>query len=239
MSLFDKYANNYNEGHVKAIKMSGLSIDYLHEYKVIEVYKYLKQLNRDQSELKLLNFGCGTGNSEKYLRKYLPNTRIYSIDISKESVEVAKKQNQNIDNIVFSAFDGLNIPFEEKFDIIFVANIFHHIPRNQHSDVMKNLYNQLSEQGTIFIFELNPINPLTMWVAINNDYKFDKNSRLLSPFYAKKLLIKNGFIDIKRKYTIFFPGFLSFLFPLEKYLKSVPIGAHYFYTAQTHSHKTV
>jgi SAM-dependent methyltransferase len=232
MSLFDKYANNYDEGHVKAIKLSGLSTAFLHEYKVQEVFKYLQSSNQENKELKLLNFGCGTGNSERYLRKYLPNTRIYSIDISEESVEVAKKDNQNIDNIVFSAFDGLNIPFEEKFDIIFVANIFHHIPWNQHSEVMNNLYKQLNCNGIIFLFELNPINPLTMWVAINNDYKFDKNSRLLSPFYAKKLLANSGFMGIKRKYTIFFPGFLSCLFPLEKYLKSVPIGAHYFYTAQ-------
>ena len=73
---------------------------------------------------------------------------------------------------------------------------------------------------------------MTMLVAIQNDYKFDPDANLLTPFYAKKLLNKSGFRSIAINYTIFFPGFLSFFVPLEKYLTWLPFGAHYYYVAK-------
>jgi hypothetical protein len=65
-----------------------------------------------------------------------------------------------------------------------------------------------------------------------NDFKFDKNANALAPFYTRKLLSNVGFSNNKVTYTIFFPQFLSALIPLEKYLRWLPFGAHYFYVAK-------
>lgn len=232
MTVFDKYAENYDEGHVKAVALSGFKPEYFHEYKLKEVLHYLDEHNLSKKKLKLLDFGCGTGSSAKYIKKYLPNLSIYGVDVSKESIRVAKDNTKKIKNVYFAHFDGVNIPFKEKFDIIFIANVFHHIRRDRHEKVLRNIYANLEDNGYLFIFELNPINPLTMLVAIRNDYKFDKNANLLSPFYANKLLRKIGFIRNQIRYTIFFPQFLSFLLPLEKYLYKIPLGAHYYYVAR-------
>ncbi|MFH1824991.1 MAG: class I SAM-dependent methyltransferase [Candidatus Firestonebacteria bacterium] len=231
-AVFDKFADNYDEGHTKAVKASGFSPSYFHEYKVIELFNYLKLIGKEQEKLLLLNYGCGIGSSEKYLKKYFPNLIICSVDISEESIRVAKKENEGLNDVTFKQFDGVNIPFEHEFDIIFIANVFHHIPRKQQIDSMKALNNRLKADGFLIMFELNPINPLTLWVAIQNDYKFDKDSKLLNPLYCRKLLNTSGFRSRTIRFTIFFPAFLSFLKRLEKYLYKLPIGAHYYYIAR-------
>ncbi len=232
MTVFDKYADNYDEGHVKAVAMSGFKPSHFHEYKLKEVLKYLRQNGLANKKLKFLDFGCGTGSSVKYIKKYLPNASVYGVDVSKEEIRVAKENSKNLKNVTFAHFDGLNIPFNVKFDIIFVANVFHHIRRDKHNKTLKNIYDKLTDNGILFIFELNPLNPLTMLVAIKNDYKFDKDANLLNPLYAKKLLRGVGFSNSKIAYTVFFPQFLSALIPFEKYLRKVPFGAHYYYVAK-------
>ena len=232
MSVFDKFAKSYDKGHAKAIKLSGLSTSYFHEYKVKEMFNHLRKLGIENDKLNILNFGCGTGNSEKYLRKYLPNSSIYSVDVSAKSVKTALEDNRDIDNVHFSVFDGHNIPFNENFDVIFIANVFHHIPHREHEIILKNIHQKLKSNGLLFFFELNPLNPLTLWVAFNNDYKFDENAKLLNPLYTYKVLSKSGFTKKNIRYTVFFPGFLSSLIHYEKHLHKLPVGAHYYYIAQ-------
>jgi len=232
MPVFDQYAENYDEGHTKAVAMSGFTPDYFHEYKLKEMVEYLRKEGLADKKLKLLDFGCGIGRSVKYIKKYLPNISIYGIDVSEGEIKVAKRINKNLKNVKFSAFDGVNIPFKETFDIIFIANVFHHIKRTNHNKVMKNISKKLAKNGHLFIFELNPINPLTMWVAIRNDYRFDKDANLLNPYYARDILEKAGFTKNKVRFTIFIPRFLSPLLPLERYLYGLPIGAHYYYISR-------
>lgn len=231
-TVFDKYAETYDEGHVKAVAMSGFKPSYFHEYKLKEMVQYLKKEGLANKKLKLLDFGCGTGSSVKYIKKYLPEFSVYGTDVSAESIKVAKKDNKKLKDVTFAPFDGLTIPFDTKFDIIFVANVFHHIKRSNHKKVIKELYKKLNKNGQLFIFELNPINPLTMLVAIRNDYKFDKDANLLNPYYTQKLLQNTGFAQNQLKFKIFFPQFVSFLIPLEKYLYNLPLGAHYYYISK-------
>jgi hypothetical protein len=101
-----------------------------------------------------------------------------------------------------------------------------------HKKVMKNIFTNLARNGHLFIFELNPLNPLTLYVMYKNDFKFDKTSNALDPFYTGRLLSDAGFSDNRVAYTVFFPQFLSRLSPFEKYLRWLPLGAHYFYVAK-------
>ena len=232
MALFDKFAKNYDEGHTTAVQLSGFEPSYFHEYKCRKIADCLRSKGLLDKRLKLLNYGCGTGNSEKYIKKYLPNASLYSIDVSEESIKVARESNKELTDVTFEPFDGSSIPFDIEFDVIFIANVFHHIRHEKHVAILKTLHDKLKKGGLLFIFELNPLNPLTMWVAIQNDYKFDKDAKLLNPFYAKRILTKAGFTQQEIRFTIFFPQFLSFLIPHEKYLSKLPLGAHYYFEAQ-------
>lgn len=230
MTVFDKYADNYDEGHKKAVSMSGYEPSYFDEYKVGILAGILRD-RISKSPLKLLSYGCGTGKTEGYMHHYIPEVSVYGIDVSEESVRVARTNNAAYSNISFDPFDGKNIPGSELFDAVFCANVFHHIPRKLHKDSLHGIYSRLKPGGLFVIFELNPINPLTQLVAIQNDYKFDPDANLLSPFYLGGLLRNEGFKAAQVKYTIFFPSFLSGLSPLEKYLTWLPLGAHYYYVA--------
>ena len=232
MSLFDQYAHNYNEGHTRAVKSTGFEPAYFHEYKIREVYNHLESRGLASREITLLNVGCGIGESEPYIKSYIPNSRVYAIDVSAESIEVARETRKDLSGVTYQVYDGENIPFGINFDVIFVANVFHHIRYEKHLTMLRRLYQRLNDNGVIFLFELNPLNPLTLWIAYKNDYKFDKDSKLLNPYYTAKILSASGFRERHVRYTIFFPKHLSFLIPLEKYLYRLPLGAHYYYVAR-------
>ena len=153
------------------------------------------------------------------------------MDVSEESIKEARDANKVLDDITFSCFDGSCIPFDVEFDIVFAAGVFHHIKREMHVSILKHIHQKLTKGGLLFLFELNPLNPLTMLVAIKNDYRFDKDARLLSPYYSKTILAESGFSKNEVRYTIFFPKPLSFLISYEKYLGKIPLGAHYYYIA--------
>lgn len=231
MSVFDKYAETYDTGHDKAVAVSGFKSDYFHEYKFKEVINFLKSQGLIKKKIKFLDFGCGIGRSVDYLKKF-PNISIYGIDVSEGEINVARKNSKGLKNVKFSSFDGVNIPFKEKFDVIFVANVFHHIKRNNQQKVMKKIAQSLTDGGYLFIFEHNPLNPMTQWIYYKNDYQFDKNSNLLSPMHTKTLLKKSGLFKNTVNFKIFFPRSFSNFIKYEKYLSKVPFGAHYYYIAQ-------
>jgi len=229
--LFDQFAKSYNEGLREAVKLSGFEPDYFHEYKPRRMRGLLGGAFCD-GNLRLLDFGCGVGSADKYLRKYFPNSTICACDVSPESIKAAAAANSGLKDCHYAVYDLRGLPFENGFDVIFVAGVFHHIPRQQQLETLKLLRAALNENGNLFIFELNPLNPATMYVAITNDYRFDKNSKLLSCLYAKSLCRAAGFAASTVRFSIFFPAFLKRFVFLEKYLAWLPIGAHYFIAAR-------
>ena len=80
------------------------------------------------------------------------------------------------------------------------------------------------------MFEHNPWNPIT--VKTIKQCEFDQDAVLLSPKYAVELYQSAGFSEVKRRFTLFFPGLLKFLIPLESYLYFLPIGAQYYIIAK-------
>lgn len=232
MEEFDKYARDYESLHSENIRLSGFGPSYFDESKVREVYSFLKSLGREKERLNFLNFGCGIGKSEEFVRKYLPNSVIYSIDVSHESIDTAMDRNKGLHDAVFAVFDGDRIPFEMKFDVIFAANVFHHISFEKHQPILRDICDKLDDNGVLFLFEHNPLNPLTLRAV--RTCEFDKGARLLNPLYTGRILSETGFEWKKLRFTIFFPKFLSSLIPLEKYLRGFPLGAQYYYIAGKH-----
>lgn len=230
MSEFDKFARDYESILSESISAYGFSPSYFDEYKIREAYKFVKSEGLENKQIKFLNFGCGTGRSEKFIRKYFKKSIIFSIDVSEKSIEIARENNRELDNMVFKSFDGYQIPFEDRFDIIFAANVFHHIAHEEHPVVLKRIYQNLNENGFLFIFEHNPLNPVT--VRIVKSCELDRDAKLLSPFYTNRILSQNGFGWRRLRFMLFFPKYLKFLLPLEKYMGKIPFGAQYYFAAK-------
>lgn len=124
----------------------------------------------------------------------------------------------------------MNIPFDGTFDAIMVSGVLHHIPAENHQTVLNNLFNALNDAGCLFIFEHNPLNPLTLRVV--RSCELDINAVLLRPHYTDRLLRASRFRRRTLRYIVFFPYFLRFLVQLEKYLRKVPLGAQYYFIAE-------
>lgn len=108
--------------------------------------------------------------------------------------------------------------------------VFHHIPESEHVHWLYELRRILKKGGLIIIFEHNPYNPLT--ISTVKHCPFDVNAKLISAKKFKKLFNVVGFDKTDSVFRIFFPGFLSFTRPLEKYIKTIPLGAQYYLFAK-------
>jgi len=221
---FDGFACQYRKNHTDNIKqISGVDSNYFSEYKVREVM----QCEKNAQDYIILDFGCGDGNSAPYFIEHLLPISYYGIDISSKSIETAKQH--KLDRCYFQTFDGEKIPFDNNtFDIVFMANVLHHIDCAYHKIILSECYRVLKKSGRLYIFEHNHLNPITSKIV--KDCKFDVGAKLVPANNIIKTVKEVGFIDFQRKYTIFFPRKFLFkhLVPFEKYLSWCPLGGQYY-----------
>lgn len=227
---FDEFAANYREVHTENVqKLSGKDSEYFSEYKIAEL---ARRFDTD-AQIKVLDLGCGDGISSKFFRSIFRNCSYSGIDISGESVDIAKEQYCSLGNVTFEVYDGEHIPFEDdSFDMVFIACVMHHIKSDNHKNIISECRRVLKDQGSLVIFEHNPNNPVTMKAV--NTCPFDKDAVLMKSKYLKNLMTECGLTDAKVRYTIFIPrkGILEKLVPIEKGLYWCPMGGQYYVTAK-------
>lgn len=103
---------------------------------------------------KVLEAGCGVGAQTVILAKNSPLASITSIDISKISLDEAKKlaDRNKIKNVKFEAADIFNLSFENNhFDHIFVCFVLEHL--KEPVKALKNLKRVLKKGGSITVIE--------------------------------------------------------------------------------------
>lgn len=223
---FDEFASDYRRIHTENVKISGADSYYFAEMKV----KLLTGLEEQESSLRILDLGCGDGTTEVFMNRYFPNWNIEAIDISEAGIQEAK--NKKLPKVTFNTYNGSNIPFEDDhFDIVFMAGVLHHVGFSFHKKIMEEVFRVLKGNGRLYLFEHNPINPLTRYLV--RTCVFDKDARLLKNSYTRQLLGYYAPSSVKTKFIIFFPriSFFKLLLPLEKWLTWLPFGGQYFIRA--------
>ena len=103
--------------------------------------------------------------------------------------------------------------WKKKYDIICSSGTIHHILHDEHENILKELVSVLTGFGKIFIWEHNPINPITRKLV--NDCALDQDAILVNPKKMKDMLCRVQLSSVKIIYTTFFLTFLSFLKPFE------------------------
>lgn len=224
---FDKYASSYRDLHARSVRVSGEEPDYFARYKIDELVRTSEAALRG-GDLAILDFGCGIGGSIPRFRERLPNARLTGVDVSEESLALAREKFPL--DARFVAFDGARLPFDTAtFDIVFTSCVFHHIPPPDRDAALFEIRRVLKPGGEFFFFEHNPWNPLTLRVV--RDCPFDENAILLESPEALDIIRAAGFSKPRLSYTVFFPRFLSALRPLEGLLRKVPLGGQYYVRA--------
>lgn len=220
---FDRFAAEYREQHASSIRLSGESPDYFAKYKIDDIEKALA--HADVAPKRILDFGGGVGNSLPFMRAAFPNGDIVLLDPSKESLDIARRRFPG--QARFQLFDGVSIPFDAgQFDLAFAACVFHHIPAERHVELLKEIERVIAPGGSFFLFEHNPLNPLTLHAVRN--CAFDENAVLIASRSMRERMRAAGFERNEIVYRIFFPRALAALRPLERILTGIPLGAQYF-----------
>lgn len=213
---FDYLSSNYDATLKKSFPKSLEEVNYFSTYKIKLAY----ELAKNKKNIHILDFGCGTGTSLKIFPNYFKSSNLWGYDVSKESIKKIKKKNNDIKLTA----DLKKIP-KKKFDLIFISNVLHHIDKKNHNKILSYCRNFLNEKGELFIFEHNPINPVTNYIFKNAP--IDKNAEMISSKNLVGSALKAKLKIISLKYTLFFPKQLSFLRFLEKFLVWLPLGAQY------------
>jgi SAM-dependent methyltransferase len=219
---FDTFAEEYFQLHRNNIRLSGELPDFFAEYKIHDISKLFA--NIPNSIIRIMDFGSGVGNSIPYFKKYFPSAALTCLDVSAKSMDVAKERfGAETD---FMLFDGKKLPFpDDTFDLAFAACVFHHIPHEEHINLLAEWRRVLKPGGLAVVFEHNPLNPLTLHAV--NTCPFDANAKLIYSHAMMRNLRTSGFLDVKNNYRLFFPGPLRVLRPLERWLNWCPLGAQY------------
>ena len=109
------------------------------------------------SDKEILDFGGGTGLLTLPLAKQAEFVTL--VDISEKMLEQArlKAEQQDIKNIQFLEQDLLETPLEQKFDLIVVCRVLHHMPD---LDAALSLFHQhLKEDGKLLIADFTKTEP--------------------------------------------------------------------------------
>ena len=222
---FDKFADEYADMHAANIRISGETPDFFAAYKISDVRREVGAAGGSTDELTIVDLGSGVGNSIPHFRHDFPSATLRCLDVSERSLKIAENRYPN--SAEFIHFDGRRMPIEdESADVGFAACVFHHIDHALHLPLLEEFNRVLKPGGRLFIFEHNPLNPLTVHAV--NTCPFDENAKLIYGSAMKTRFRQAGFADVRLKYRLFFPNILSFLRPLESLLVSVPLGAQYY-----------
>lgn len=217
---FDRYAGSYRDLHAESVRMSGEQPDYFAKMK-LDFIARIGTLS-GPGPVDFLDFGCGVGGSLGHIARVAPGARIKAADVSEESLSLARARHADVDYGLIDA----DIPFaDDSVDVAMAACVFHHIEPERRAHWASELRRVLRPGGTMFIFEHNPVNPLTRKVV--RDCPFDEDAVLLPGSESRDLLTNAGFRDVRLDYILFFPKFLAVLRPCEPLLGWLPLGAQY------------
>ncbi len=217
---FDAYAGNYNELLREKTGFFTEDETYFARYKVL-IARSLVQGAPDR----VLEFGCGIGRNMPFLREAFPDAEVMGSDVSAKSIEMARAENPGVHFWV----EGDAAGERSRFDLVFVAGVFHHIPPSERDGAASLIASRLNSGGTAVIFEHNPYNPITRKIV--SECPYDEGVQLLPPAELSQRLARAGLQVTKRGYSLFFPPKLKALGRLEPMLAWLPLGGQYWIRA--------
>jgi 2-polyprenyl-3-methyl-5-hydroxy-6-metoxy-1,4-benzoquinol methylase len=155
---------------------------------------YIKE---DNSQIKILDLGCGPGTFSNLLDK--KGFEVYGVDYSPSMIEIAKQRTIN-QKINFQVANIYSLPFEKHFfDIVICFGIFQHLEKPK--EAIQEIKRVLKKKGLAIITTLNKF-------SLPSFFKKEKNRLPLerySPYFFKKILFLGEFYEIKLKGIYFIP----------------------------------
>lgn len=225
---FDDIAKQYETMMEKGmvLKGEGNNHAYFTAYKIYYLREIVKAYRRknQRKKIKILDYGCGIGILSRAIAKAFSNVTVHGFDISSESIAYAN-QMEHGENLIFtSSLEQL----DQDYDLCICCCVLHHVPVKGRDEIIKNIYKRLRKAGMLLVIEHNMKNPLTRKSVYS--CPFDKDAVMLTRNEAARLLQRNAFKNIQKRYITFFPKQFAKLQVLDRYLKWCVLGAQHMET---------
>ncbi len=158
----------------------------------------------DMDPNSVLSVGCGEGFVISFLSNLLLNTKFYGIDISNESIEIARQNNPQATFAVRSLTDLKNSDLQEtfnldRFDLILCLEVLEHIP--DYRTALKNL-KDLNSENFIISVPNEPFFKIGNLLALKNIPRMGNDPEHVNNWTTRDFikLIEEDFEIIKKLY---------------------------------------
>jgi 2-polyprenyl-3-methyl-5-hydroxy-6-metoxy-1,4-benzoquinol methylase len=101
-----------------------------------------------KSEMKVLDIGCGTGISSKYMGEL--GAEVIGVDISDELIKFAMNESAH-QNVKYIVEDATQINLQMSFDAITIIDSMEHIPREKIDDFVMSIDRHVSKKSIIYL----------------------------------------------------------------------------------------
>ena len=175
-----------------------------------------------KTDMKILDLGTGSGYLSFAIAKQYPNISIIGLDIVEKALEVnrIKAREENICNISFITYDGIDFPFDNnEFDMVISRYALHHF-----SDIQKSISKVsrvIKPEGFLFISDPTPnINDTSRFVDGYMQLKKDGHIKFYTEDELLKICKKYG-LQLKKSFdsTIRFPKKIAKAYGFDELLK--------------------
>jgi len=114
------------------------------------IFKNLKKIGLQQNS-NVLEIGCGIGTVSHLILKFITKGSFVGLDISPESIKMAKEFNSFHKKTEFLVNDMSNFTHSTKFDFVIFPDVLEHIPVEQHAVIFETISKLTSPNGVVLI----------------------------------------------------------------------------------------
>ncbi|MBA3682255.1 MAG: class I SAM-dependent methyltransferase [Bacteroidetes bacterium] len=141
------------------------------------IFKNLKKLGL-KTDSNVLEIGCGIGTVSNLILKYITNGTFVGLDISPESISMAKTFNAFHKEAEFLVDDMSNFTHKTKFDFVVFPDVLEHIPVEQHNNIFATI-SKLTTDNAVVLINIPEPNYLN-WMRVHQPEKLQIIDQSLS-----------------------------------------------------------